>query len=140
MYHVIHPKAIRALTCPQYLNRSSLEQLIPPPTDSVRAADAVSQSAHVMNKLVYTESGQKSDKTNNAQDDIRQDAGGDGVSCEEEEQYEEGGQKYCPCGNEEEVSHSISLSQVSIVVVVVETRNQPTRDCELFSNILSVDE
>jgi hypothetical protein len=51
-YQPIHPKAIRALTCPQYLNVLSVEQLSPPPTDSVKAADAVNQKTHVTNKLM----------------------------------------------------------------------------------------
>jgi hypothetical protein len=33
------------------VNKVNLEQLIPPPTFSVNAADAVSQSTHVTNKL-----------------------------------------------------------------------------------------
>jgi len=83
--------------------------------------------------------GKKGCKANNAQDDIRQDARGDGVSGKEEKEYKKGYQKHCPCGNKKEVSDSISFSQVSVIVVIVETRDQPTRNCELFRKILSVD-
>jgi len=99
--------------------------LTPPPTDSVRAADAVSQRTHVTNKLVVQSqlSSKKGCKANNAQDDIRQDARGNGVSGEEEKEYEKGYQKHCPCRNKKEVPDSISLSQVSVIMVIVETRD-----------------
>jgi len=80
----------------------------------------------------------KGAKTNNAQDDIRQNARGDGITGEEEKEYEKGDQKHCPRGNKKEVSNSISFSQVSVIMVIVETRNQPTRNCELFRKIRSV--